>query len=224
MNVAFRKVWRDLWNNKGRTLLVVLSIGVGVLAVGMITASNALISQQMTVSQEASLPSNIIMSLGGTLDEDTVHSIARLPGVVNAEGVVNSGIRWKPTLEAEWKDAGLIARIDYNAQIFDLITLREGAWPSSTHNTVAVEFNHITPYNVPAIGGTIYFEVNKKPKAVKIGGVVRDPRAFPPPFADQPTFYADRDTCACSTKFITSMNCASAFPITPRSKPTTLPM
>ena len=194
MNVAFRKVWRDLWNNKGRTLLVVLSIGVGVLAVGMITASNALISRQMTVSQEASLPSNIIMSLGGTIDEDTVHGIARLPGVVNAEGVVNSGIRWKPTLDAEWKDAGLIARADYNAQIFDLITLREGALPSSANNTIAVEFNHITPFNVPPIGGTIYFEVNKKPKAIKIGGIVRDPGQFPPPFTDQPMFYADRDT------------------------------
>ena len=33
--MSFRKVWRDLWNNQGRTLLVVLSIAVGVLAVGM---------------------------------------------------------------------------------------------------------------------------------------------------------------------------------------------
>ena len=31
MNVAFRKVWRDLWNNKARTMLVVASIAIGVL-------------------------------------------------------------------------------------------------------------------------------------------------------------------------------------------------
>ncbi|MBI3361601.1 MAG: hypothetical protein HY023_10895, partial [Chloroflexi bacterium] len=63
MGIAFRKVWRDLWNNKGRTLLVVLSIGVGVLAVGMITASNTLIQRQMSLSQKASQPSNVIMFL-----------------------------------------------------------------------------------------------------------------------------------------------------------------
>ena len=45
MRTAFRKVWRDLWNNKGRTLLVVLSIAVGVLALGMITASNNLMTR-----------------------------------------------------------------------------------------------------------------------------------------------------------------------------------
>ena len=54
MSIAFRKVWRDLWNNKGRTVLVVMSIAVGVLALGMITTSNTLMTQQMTRSQLAS--------------------------------------------------------------------------------------------------------------------------------------------------------------------------
>jgi len=59
MKTAFRKIWRDLWNNKGRTALVVLSIGVGVLALGMITASNALMDRQMTKSQAASRLSDL---------------------------------------------------------------------------------------------------------------------------------------------------------------------
>jgi ABC-type lipoprotein release transport system permease subunit len=28
VSVAFRKIWRDLWKNKGRTLLVVMTIAV----------------------------------------------------------------------------------------------------------------------------------------------------------------------------------------------------
>ena len=43
--------WRDLWRNKGRTLLVVASIAVGVLAVGMITSSNRLMVRQMGRAQ-----------------------------------------------------------------------------------------------------------------------------------------------------------------------------
>ncbi|MBM4422310.1 MAG: ABC transporter permease [Chloroflexi bacterium] len=191
MGVAFRKVWRDLWKNKGRTVLVVLSIGVGVLAVGMIIASNALISRQMTLSQKASRPSNVIMYLAGLIDDDTVASIARLPEVVDAQGVVSYDIRWKPTLDAEWKQSTLIALDDYTHQQFDLVELRSGAWPGS--DSVAIEFNHVTPYNAPAVGGTIYFEVNNRPKAVTLGGTVRDPQQFPPPFAQQPAFYATRD-------------------------------
>src|SRR5664279_4711265 len=98
MGIAFRKVWRDLWNNKGRTLLVVLSIAVGVLAVGMITASNTLIIRQMVASQTASQPSNIMMFLRGTIDDATVKSMARLPGVTAAEGLSSLGLRWKPSL------------------------------------------------------------------------------------------------------------------------------
>ncbi|MEJ2557520.1 MAG: hypothetical protein P8186_15085 [Anaerolineae bacterium] len=34
----WRKVLRDLWHNKARTVIVVLSIAVGVFAVGMIVS------------------------------------------------------------------------------------------------------------------------------------------------------------------------------------------
>ena len=194
MNVAFRKVWRDLWNNKGRTLLVVLSIAVGVLALGLITTSNTLLTRQMTVSQIASQPSNVIMYLAGTIDDDTVKSIDRLPDVVDAEGASSLGLRWKPTLDAEWQSASIVALDDYENQRFDVVTLLQGAWPTS--GAMAVEFNHVTPYSVPPLGGTIYFEVNNRPRAVQVTGVVRDPQQFPPPFTSQPTFYATRDQLA----------------------------
>jgi putative ABC transport system permease protein len=189
--LSFRKVWRDLWKNKGRTLLVVLSIAVGVLALGMITASNALMKRQMTISQKASHPSNVILYLGGLVDDETVRAIARLPEVQDAEGLADMNIRWKPALDADWEQASVIARDDYEHQKFDVVELRAGRWPDS--KSVAVEFNHAVPYHVPAIGGTVYFEVNNRPKAVTLGGTVRDPLQFPPPFTQRPTFYVTRD-------------------------------
>ncbi|MGQ0603473.1 MAG: FtsX-like permease family protein [Anaerolineales bacterium] len=191
MNVAFRKVWRDLWNNKGRTALVVASIAVGVLALGMITASNSLMARQMTISQQASQPSHVSMGLRGLVDDGALKSLARLPEVEDAEGVLEGGIRWKPALDAEWSNAGLVARADYGAQKFDVVELREGAWPDG--DSIAVEFNHSAPFNVPPIGGTVYFEVNGRAKPVRIGGSVRDPSRFPPPFAESPTFFISRN-------------------------------
>ncbi|MCC7360910.1 MAG: ABC transporter permease [Anaerolineales bacterium] len=192
MRTAFRKVWRDLWNNKGRTLLVVLSIAVGVLAVGMITASNTLMTRQMSQSQAASHPSNVALSIGGLLDEATVKSLARLPGIDAAEGLTTFSLRWKPTLDAEWQPTTLIALADYEHQVFDLVELRTGRWPSS--GSVAVEFNHVAPYHVPALGGTLYFEVNQRAKPFTVAGTVRDPQQAPPPFSEQPVFYVTRAT------------------------------
>jgi putative ABC transport system permease protein len=191
VSVAFRKVWRDLWNNKGRTTLVVASIATGVLALGMITASNALMTRQMTLSQLASRPAHVSLGLRGTVDDADVKSLARLPQIEGIEGEVEAGIRWKPTLEAEWSNAGLVARADYEAQRFDVVELRGGVWPQG--ETVAVEFNHVAPYNLPPIGGTVYFEVNGRARPVQLGGTVRDPLRFPPPFADSPTFYVSRN-------------------------------
>src|SRR5512143_2376754 len=93
MGIAFRKVWRDLWNNKGRTLLVVLSIAVGVLALGMITASNRLLTRQMTLAQRASNPSHVMMALNGRIDEATVKSLGRLPEVAEAQGQATLTLR-----------------------------------------------------------------------------------------------------------------------------------
>jgi putative ABC transport system permease protein len=191
MSISFRKVWRDLWNNKGRTLLVVLSIAVGVLAVGMITASNTLIIRQMVASQQASQPSNIMLFVGPPIDDATVKSMARLPGVSAAEGLSSLSLRWKPALDAAWQPATVIALNDYTHQTFDLVGLRAGRWPGS--GTVDIEWDQAAPYGVPALGGTVYFEVNNRPKPLTLAGTVRDPQQFPPPFGDSPAFYVTRD-------------------------------
>ena len=47
MGVLWHKVLRDLWNNKGRTLLVVLIIGVGAGAIGMIIGTRYLMVSGM---------------------------------------------------------------------------------------------------------------------------------------------------------------------------------
>ena len=41
MSVIWHKVWRDLAHNKARTALVVLSIAVGVFALGVVLARAA---------------------------------------------------------------------------------------------------------------------------------------------------------------------------------------
>lgn len=192
MRTAYRKVFRDLWLHKGRTVLVVLSIATGAMAVGMILTSNTLMARQMTDAQLASQPSNIWLYLSGLIDEEDVRSIARLPEVEAAQGRAGGGIRWKPALESEWQDAGLTAIADYEAQSLDLLELFSGGWPAS--DSVAVEWNHVVPYGVPQAGGTIYLEINDRPRPMAVSGTLRDPGVAAPPFSNQPSFYVTLET------------------------------
>lgn len=193
MRIAYRKVWRDLMSNKGRTLLVVFSIAVGVTAIGMISSSRGLLKERMIASQIASQPSHGQIYLDRGIDDETVLSLTRLPEISQIEGTVESSLRWKPTLEAEWeqRSASVIARNDYENQLYDIVTLLSGNWPDS--KSTDIEFNHHEPYNVPALGDDVYFEVNERPFAMTVGGTVRDPAQFPPPNAQSPAFYVTRD-------------------------------
>ena len=104
MSIAYRKVFRDLWSNKARTVLVVLSIAVGVMAVGMIFSSNARLEQEMTVAQIASKPSHVWLFLGGLIDDDGIESIERMQEVEAAQGRADRGASWKASLADEWSD------------------------------------------------------------------------------------------------------------------------
>jgi len=194
MSIAFRKVWRDLWNHKGRTLLVVLSIAVGVLALGMTTSSSTFLNQQMALSRQANRSAHVRMTFAVPLDDDAVEAVARLPEVDDAEGWITANIRWKPQREGEWQDATLTALADYDHQKFDLLEWKSGEWPGP--DEIVVEHGQQAYYGAPSIGGTLYVEVNNNAVPLRMAGTLRDPAQSPPPFSftNKPSFYVSRDT------------------------------
>ena len=194
MRIAFRKVWRDLWNHKGRTLLVVLSIAVGVLALGMTTSSSTFLNQQMALSRQANRSAHVRMAFAVPLDDDAVEAVARMPEVDDAEGWITANIRWKPRREGEWQDATLTALADYDHQKFDLLEWKSGEWPGP--DEIVVEHGQQAYYGAPSIGGTLYVEVNNNAVPLRMAGTLRDPAQSPPPFnlTNKPSFYVSRDT------------------------------
>jgi len=193
---AFRKVWRDLWNNKGRTLLVVLSIAVGVLALGLTTSSNTFVNQQMDAARRANQSPHARMVFMLPISDDAVEAVVNMPEVADAEGWITANARWKPTLDGEWQEATLMALTDYAHQKFDLMFLISGAWPGQ--DEVMIEEGHREFYKTPAMGDTLYFEVNDNAVPVQMSGALRDPAQAPPPFnpINKAAFYVNRDTMA----------------------------
>ena len=81
----WRKVLRDLWSNKTRTLLVVLSIAVGVAAIGMVAGAYAIISRELPAAYAAVNPASALM-FTAPFDDDLVRVISNVNGVDNVEG------------------------------------------------------------------------------------------------------------------------------------------
>jgi putative ABC transport system permease protein len=192
MNTALKKVWRDLWRNKGRTVMVILSIAVGVMAVGMVVSGNQLVIGQMASSHMASNPSHAMLWIAGVLDETTIRSLENIPGVAEVEGFAEASVQWKSTPDSEWQDGHIISYNDYENQKFDQITLLEGALPGD--KMVGVEATHIISFNAPNIGDPIYFEINDRAREMTVNGTVRNPFEFPAPFGQDAAFYVTPDT------------------------------
>ena len=125
MNVIWRKVWRDLWNNKLRTALVVLATAVGVFALGLVFGSSSVMRARMTESHQESNAPHIEMYTS-LLDQDIVESVRREPGIADTEGEGGTGLRWKFEGEENWRDGTLVGRADYAEQRMYPITLLDG--------------------------------------------------------------------------------------------------
>ena len=68
----WRKVVRDLWLNKNRTIVVVLSIAVGVFAVGTIASSQIILSRDLSATYLATNPSHATILTFEAFDQDVV--------------------------------------------------------------------------------------------------------------------------------------------------------
>ena len=194
--MVWRKVWRDLWHNKLRTLLVALATTVGVFALGMIFGLSGVMRTQMTESHRASNPPHLEF-YPGWFGQDVVDGVRRQPGVADAEGEIRTGFRWKLPGETDWRDGTVIARDDYDEQRMYPVQLLDGDWPAK--RTLAVERMSAAYYDLP-IGSTIVVEVGRREHRLPVEGIVRHPYTPPPQIGmGNATFCATPQTVAWLT-------------------------
>ena len=64
MGVLWQKIWYDLWHNKTRTLLAILSIAAGVFAVGAVFGMSEMLLTNMNESHYAVAPPHLNVYMG----------------------------------------------------------------------------------------------------------------------------------------------------------------
>src|SRR5437867_8465256 len=109
----WRKVLRDVADNKVRTALVVLSIAVGVFAAGTISGGRAMLAEGLEQTYAALDPPDgeVVLS---PFDDELVAQALSVPGVADAEGRRLLIVRMSAGPDS-WRDLRLYAIPDFRS-------------------------------------------------------------------------------------------------------------
>ncbi len=194
----WKKVLGDLWSYKTRTLLVVLSIFVGVFAVGVIGGAQTTLSQEMTQAYEATNPAHAIISVSEQdgLTDSLVESIRDMDGIASAEA--QTTISAKAYLGTDrWLDMQIIAIPDYEEMAIESFEAIVGTFPPPD-KTIMIERSGLGlgegKVNA-SVGDTILIErPDGKQRIIRISGAVRDLAQPPSSLANMATGYISFET------------------------------
>lgn len=193
MSVIWHKLWFDLWHQKSRTFLAILSIAAGLFSIGAIFG---MVDQLITGMDQAHLevaPSHINIILRNFITDDVVESLRSIDGVVDIDPVNQLSVRYKVNPEDKWRLGTLVQRPDFEDQTFDLIVLIEGNWPSQ--GQLAIE-RLSSQYFGPEIGDSVILQIQGDEETLVIDGLVRHPFVQPPLFGGQAHFFTDAEGLA----------------------------
>jgi putative ABC transport system permease protein len=198
----WKKMLGDLWGNKVRTLLVVMSIFIGVFAVGIIAGSQAVLSRELRQEYRAVRPAHATISTGGTMGynedytidfrpandqgftEDLVEVVRNMEEVSAAEGRRTFNVRVH--VGNTWKSMNLIAIDDFHDMRVDIVRRVSGMWPPPKREVV-IERSGMAMLNAQ-VGESIVIErPDGKQRTLRIAGVAHDLTEWPTPFLS--TFY-----------------------------------
>jgi putative ABC transport system permease protein len=187
----WRKVVRDLWDDKTRTFLVSLSIAVGVFAVGMVAATRATVNRQLDESVAASnMPGAVIVT--DPFSADLVQRIRKTEGVLDAEGRRSVNLRARSE-GGEWRTLQLDASPDFDDIHVGKVRPESGAWPPPKE-TVLIERASLDYLGV-AEGDLLEIEMpGGKVRRVPVAGVAYDPIAVNAAMTGQASGYAAPET------------------------------
>ena len=115
MNVIWYKIWFDLWHNKVCTLLAILSISIGVFAVGITFGMSDQLLAGMDKAHQATIPAHFTITVAQNVDVGLITRLKKIPGVEDITLGNRINIRYKAELDETWENGWLLTREDYES-------------------------------------------------------------------------------------------------------------
>jgi putative ABC transport system permease protein len=127
MSTRWKKVARDLWGEKARSLFVVIAIGAGLAATTALVASYAILTRELNQQYLATNPASFVIHTDA-VDAALLRRVLDNPDVSEAEAqrVVEARTR-KPG--GTWKQLTLFVVDDYARIRVGKLQRERGAWP-----------------------------------------------------------------------------------------------
>ncbi|NTW00391.1 MAG: ABC transporter permease, partial [Oscillochloris sp.] len=187
----WHKVFRDLISSPTRTIMVVLSIAIGVFAFGTIMATRTVITDQLHTSYMAINPVSATITTDA-FDDDLVDAVRHIPGVAQAQGVraVSARIAIGPE---QWQDSVLYVLPDDGVRDIAIVKPWRGVWPAPD-NALLVERASLGKLKA-SVGDTVRLELaGQDVRTIPIVGLTHDLSLPPAVIAGQAFGYINFDT------------------------------
>ncbi len=193
-SVRWRKVFRDLGVARTRTVLVVLSIAVGVFAVGTIAGADALLREGLRDVYLASRPASATIA-AAPFDDDLVEAVRGMRGIADAEARRSVTVRLRTGPET-YRELQLTAIPDFEDQRLDLVTPEPGAaWPPR-RGDLLLERSSLTLADVPTSGEVEVQTGDGTTHRLRVAGLSHEVGAAPAFYAGRLTGHIDFATLA----------------------------
>jgi putative ABC transport system permease protein len=191
LSPRWQKILGDLWSYKIRTAVVVLSIAVGVFAVGMIAGTQVILTRDMQASYLAIDPPAAILGLSA-FGDDLVDAIRRMPQIDEAEGHAGLSVRLSVGPDS-WRSLSIGAVPDYDHIRVNKITSEQGAWPPPKH-AILIERSSLGLANAQ-IGDSITVELaDGTRRTLRVAGTAHNINMPPAAFTGQVDGFVTFDT------------------------------
>jgi len=192
INIRWYKVLNDLAGNKTRTLLIVLSMAVGLFAVGVILSARSILSRGLAESFAAINPSTGVVRTGETFDEQFLASVRSMHDVQAADARRNLAARIEIAPD-EWKNISIFVVPDYNEIQVNKIEPDTGAWPPPERE-ILIERAALQVIHAQ-VGDTVRIKLaNDTIREMKISGTAYDPAQMPAQLDGTPYGYVSTET------------------------------
>jgi putative ABC transport system permease protein len=179
------KVIRDLWDNKSRTLLVILSIAIGVFAFGGLFIARVIGADDLNGQYRQINSPNIVMSLP-SFDEHFVRWMARQAYISGAQG--RASYSAKLVERAKTHNLTLLAYDNFEAIDIGRITPQAGTWPPGNAE-IFLERSSL-PLTTLKIGDPVIVEmVDGQRYTLTLAGTLHDLNTIPGTIQSQVTGY-----------------------------------
>jgi putative ABC transport system permease protein len=188
----WHKVIHDLFGNKTRTVLIVLSMAVGLFAIGIILSARTILSNGLASSFAAIQPSSGTVRTVELFDENFLHSVRSMKEVQEADARRNIAARVE-VAPGEWKNISLFVIADYDNIQVNKVSSQSGAWPPPERG-ILIERAALQVIDAK-VGDVIRIKLpNDTQREMRIAGVAYDPAQLPAQIDGTPYGYITFDT------------------------------